>query len=453
MIATGRLVAVAFAVAWAFIGAPVVGENRPNIVFILADDLGYGDLGCYGREDITTPRLDAMAAAGVRFTAHYANGPECSPTRAAFLTGRYQQWIGGLECAIGTGNVGRYDDAIRLRETNDLGLPTSLPTLPRLLQAAGYDTGLFGKWHLGYEPKFAPGGHGFDQAYYCIGGEMDYFHYTDNVAGYNLFRDGQPIRDEGYFTDRMTDEALKFIQAQRESPYFLYLPYTCPHSPFQAADQRRQHPLPLDSPLWKQGKAPPEVYRAMIERMDTNIGRVIDAVDENTIVVFASDNGGTKSARNTPYRGIKGSTFEGGIRVPGIAYWPARLPAGQACDVPTLTFDWTKTFADLAQVSFPESHTPEGVNVLSILDGSSPQRTLFWRKPRGSQIWKGVRDGALKYVADNRAGKETEYLFDLAADPSESHNLLESRADDARRLRSKFDRWEQTTRAHRRGRP
>ena len=240
--------------------------ERPNFVFILADDLGYGDLGCYGREDIRTPNLDRLAHQGVRFTNHYANGAECTPTRAAFLTGRYQQWIGGLECAIGSGNVGRYDDAIRLRETNDLGLPAEETTIGQLLKGAGYSTALCGKWHLGYEPKFSPNHHGFDHAFYCVGGLMDYFHYLDNVAGYNLFLDGRPVSREGYFTDLMSDDAIRFLKQQgsqtpdgeqRETgkPFFLYLPYTCPHSPFQGPDDRQDDPLPLDSQLWNQGTA------------------------------------------------------------------------------------------------------------------------------------------------------------------------------------------------------
>ncbi|MEL6105074.1 MAG: sulfatase-like hydrolase/transferase, partial [Planctomycetota bacterium] len=425
----------------------------PNVVFILSDDLGYGDLACYGRKDIQTPRLDAMAKAGVKFTTHYANGPECSPTRAAFLTGRYQQWIGGLECAIGTGNVGRYDDAIRLRETNDLGLPADVPTLPALLQKAGYETAIFGKWHLGYEPKFAPKMHGFDHSYYCIGGEMDYFHFIDNRAGYNLFRDGKPISDKGYFTDLMTDQAIRFLTTPRNKPYFLYLPYTCPHSPFQGPSDQRPHPLPLHSTLWKQGKAPPDVYRAMIEHMDKRIGDVLDSVDDNTLVVFTSDNGGTKSARNDPYRGIKGSTFEGGIRVPAIMYWPRRLSAGSVCSVPTVTFDWTKTIADLAGVDFPESHSLEGVNLLKVLSEDTPQRTLYWRKPRGDQIWKGVRDGDWKYVADRRGSVEREYLFNLSSDEREAKNLIDSNPAQAKRLRAKFDEWEKRTRENRRGQP
>ncbi|MEM8736262.1 MAG: sulfatase-like hydrolase/transferase [Planctomycetota bacterium] len=435
------------------IGTHALAAERPNIIFILADDLGYGDLGCYGRNDIRTPRLDQMAKAGVRFTAHYANGPECSPTRAAFLTGRYQQWIGGLECAIGTGNLGRYDDAMRLRETNDLGLPTEIPTLPALLKESGYETAIFGKWHLGYEPKFAPHLHGFDHTYYCIGGEMDYFHFIDNVAGYNLFRDGKPIRDEGYFTDLMTDQAIQFLKSPRSKPFFMYLPYTCPHAPFQGPEDKTPNPLPLDSVLWKQGRAPADVYLAMIEHMDRRIGDILDAVGENTLVVFASDNGGTGSARNEPYRGTKGGTFEGGIRVPAMMTWPGKVRAGTVCEVPTLTFDWTKTFADLAGVEFPDSHALEGVNVLEVLSGDSPNRTLYWRKPRGEQIWKGVRDGDWKYVADSRGGKQREYLFNLANDESEVHNLLKAQPDRAKQLRTKFDLWEQTTRANRRGRP
>src|SRR5688572_29281576 len=183
-------------------------SSRPNIVFILADDLGYGDLSCYGRADIQTPVLDALAKSGVRLTHCYSNGPECTPTRAAFLTGRYQQRVGGLECAIGTGNVGRYDDAIRLRKTNDLGLPATKQTIARMLQDAGYATAITGKWHLGYEPKFAPKQHGFDYAFYCIGGGMDYFHYLDTAGDYNLYSNGKPVRRQGYFTDLATEEAI-----------------------------------------------------------------------------------------------------------------------------------------------------------------------------------------------------------------------------------------------------
>ena len=431
-----------------------VCDDRPNIVFILADDLGYGDLACYGRKDIATPNLDRLAQEGLRFTSHYANGPECTPTRAAFLTGRYQQWIGGLECAIGTGNVGRYDDAIRLRETNDLGLPADEQTIVRLLKDAGYATAISGKWHLGYEPKFAPHHHGFDHAFYCIGGEMDYFHYLDKVAGYNLFRMGNPIRAEGYFTDLMTNEAIGFLNKQsKNQPFFLYLPYTCPHAPFQGPDDLNRHPLPLDSKLWKQGVAPPDVYVAMIEHMDRRIGDLLLRIDElgiaeDTLVIFASDNGGTKSARNDPLSGIKGSTLEGGIRVPAIVRWTGKVPQGSVCDEPSLTFDFTASIAKLAGVTPSVKRPFEGIDVIAhALSGEPfPERRLYWRKQRGEVVWKAVRDGPLKYVSKQDSKATREYLFDVRADIAEQHDLSTSHVSDLNRLRELYQSWELRTR-------
>ncbi len=427
--------------------------QRPNVVFILADDLGYGDLGCYGREDIRTPVLDRLADEGVRFTQCYANGPECSPTRTAFMTGRYQQRVGGLECAIGTGNVGRYDDAIRLRETHDLGLPVAETSIARLLKDAGYATAITGKWHLGYEAKFAPHLHGFDTTFYCIGGGMDYFHYLDNVAGYNLFVDGQPVRREGYFTDLVTDEAVRFIEEEGNDPFFLYVAYTSPHAPFQGPDDRQSDPLPLDSRLWKQGQAPPEVYIAMIERMDACIGRILQALEDkgldgNTLVIFTSDNGGTGSARNAPLSGIKGSTFEGGIRVPGIARWPGHVARGAVSDQVCVTMDFTASIARIAGAEPPEGRAFDGIDVVRLLEGRRPiqRRTLFWRGRRGDRTRCAVRDGDLKYICDRRGDKTTEYLFDLASDVSEKNDLLAARPEDAARLKAMLEDWERQVR-------
>ncbi|MGB7347932.1 MAG: sulfatase-like hydrolase/transferase [Pirellulaceae bacterium] len=444
-----------------FASATWAAENRPNIVFILADDLGYGDLACYGRDDIKTPVLDQLARDGVRFTSHYANGAECTPTRAALLTGRYQQRIGGLECAIGTGNIGRYDDAIRLRETHDLGLPAEEQTIVGLLRDAGYATAISGKWHLGVEPKFAPHHHGFDHSFYCIGGEMDYFHYLDNVAGYNLFQDGNPIRREGYFTDLATDDAIQFIKNRNtDKPFFLYLPYTCPHSPFQGPSDKQPNPLPLDSNLWKQGNAPPEVYIAMIEHMDRRIGDLLKSLDDqslanNTVVIFASDNGGTGSARNSPLSGIKGSTYEGGIRVPAIVRWPEIVPAGFESDQPCMTFDFTTSIARIARVK-PAANKPfEGIDIIRHVADGKPNfdRTLYWRKPRGDTVWKAIRQGTLKFVAQKRGDKEVEYLFDLATDTPEKIDLKNDRPKDFQRLKTLYHQWEANVRRSRRGRP
>jgi len=427
--------------------------KKPNIVFILADDLGYGDLGCYGRRDIKTPVIDGIAAEGVKFTQYYANGPECSPTRTAFLTGRYQHRVGGLECAIGNGNVGRYDDAIRLRETHDLGLPVEETSIARMLKDAGYATAITGKWHLGYEPKFAPHLHGFDHAFYCIGGGMDYFHYIDNVASYYLFQNGKPIRREGYFTDLATDEAVKFIDRHADDPFFLYVPYTAPHSPFQGPGDYKPDPLPLDSPLWNQGKAPPDVYIAMIEHMDKCIGRILKKLDDkgladNTVVIFSSDNGGTGSARNTPLSKAKGSTFEGGIRVPAVARWPAAIPRGTISDQPCITFDFSASIVRIAEAKAPPGRDFDGIDIIKLVEnGRRPQkRTLFWRGRRGQRTRKAVRDGDMKYIWQTDGKKSEEYLFDLKSDVGESRDLLEKRPRETRRLKALLAAWEKEVR-------
>lgn len=428
-------------------------SRRPNIVLILADDLGYGDLGCYGRRDIKTPVLDQLAADGVRLADCYANGPECSPTRAALLTGRYQHRVGGLECAIGTGNVGRYDDAIRLRQSHDLGLPAEETSVAQLLKDAGYATALTGKWHLGYEPKFAPDRHGFDRAFYCIGGGMDYFHFLDTVAGYNLFLDGNPIRRDGYFTDLLTDEAIAFVKQHAVDPFFLYVPYTAPHAPFQGPGDYRPDPLPLDSPLWNQGQAPPDVYVAMIERMDQCIGRLLKEIDDqrlrdHTVVIFLGDNGGTRSARNSPLSGFKGSTFEGGIRVPGIVRWPGVLSEGRVSDQACMTMDFTASIARIAQAKVPAGREFDGVDILEWLqkNGPSQPRTLFWRGRRGDRTWHAVRDGHWKYVRRTDADRVEDHLFDLLTDIGEKQDLRQQRPQQLRRLQALLATWEKEVR-------
>jgi N-acetylgalactosamine-6-sulfatase len=441
-------------------GTPITAHGgdrpaRPNIVLILADDLGFGDLSCYGCRDIKTTHLDRLAKQGVRFNTFYANGPECSPTRAALLTGRYQHRVGGLECAIGLGNVGRYDDAIRLAKTDDLGLPDSHVSLARLLKSAGYATALVGKWHLGYAEKFAPARHGFDHAFYCLGGGMDYFHHVEDPPAYLpvLRLNGKAIRRPGYFTDLVADEAVSFIGANKERPFFLYVPFTAPHSPFQGPGDGQAKPLPKDSPLWNQGKAPPEVYRAMVEHMDHAVGKILKALEdhklaENTLVIFTSDNGGTASARPTPFRGFKGSTFEGGVRVPCIVRWPGKLPADQTTDQVGITMDLTRSLTRIAAAKAP-AQPFDGIDILERLEKQQPilERTLFWRARRGEGTWWGVRAGSLKYVARQNGAKiKDEHLFDLGRDPAEANDLVVQRGDDVSRLRVLLTAWEKEVR-------
>jgi N-acetylgalactosamine-6-sulfatase len=423
--------------------------KRPSIVFILADDLGYGDVACYGRPDVKTPAIDRLAREGIRFTQSYASAPECTPTRTALLTGRYPQRVGGLECAIGTGNVGRYDDAIRLRETHDLGLPADRPTIARLLKDAGYATGISGKWHLGYEDKFAPSLHGFDHAFYCLGGGMDYFYHTE-PDGVNVLRlDGRPVRRDGYFTDLVTDDAVAFIRQHQAHPFFLYVAYTAPHAPYQGPKDRRDQPLAPDDPLMDQGKGPPGTYTAMIERMDEGIARILDAIEaaglaSDTLVIFASDNGGTRSGRNAPFSGFKGSTYEGGIRVPAVARWPGRITPGTVSEQVCVTMDFTASIARIGGARPPAAFAFDGIDILQLVEGKQPvqPRTIFWRIRRGEQTRCAVRDGAMKLIVERQGPTTLERLFNLEDDPAEQNDLSAVRPADLARLRACLAQWE-----------
>ena len=429
--------------------------DRPNVLVLLADDLGYADLGCYGVRDIATPHLDQLAREGVRFTHFYSNGPECSPTRTALLTGRYQQRVGGLECAIGIGGVGRYDDAARLAARHELGLPQHETTIARLLRDAGFATAISGKWHLGYEETFTPNRHGFDHAFYCLGGGMDYFHHVEDPPGYTpvLRLNGAAISRRGYATDLFAAEAERWLREHvaRDAgrPFFLYVPFTAPHSPFQAPDEEQPSPLPADSSRWKQGSAPPRVYAAMIERLDQVTGRLLATLRElklaeRTLVIFMSDNGGTASARPSGLRDIKGTTFEGGIRVPCIVRWPGVLPAGATSAIPAMTLDLTASIARLAGVRAPAGRAFDGIDILQALERgvTPPERALFWRGRRGERTWRAVREGTWKMVVRQDGVRREEFLFDLDRDSGEKNNLLSAQSAVATRLREKLAAWE-----------
>lgn len=427
-------------------------KEKPNIILILADDLGYNDLSCYGNREIRTPNIDKIAAQGVRFTSFYANAPECTPTRTALLTGRYQQRVGGLECALGIGNVGRYDDAIRLRQSDDLGLPVEEISLARMLKSVGYNTAMCGKWHLGYEPKFSPNDHGFDYAYYILGGSVDYFHHKEHppIDLHSLHRNKKPIHDKGYITDRFTDEAINYIDQQsNDVPFFLYMPYNAPHSPYQGPEDFKPEILPRNSPLWRQRNGPKAVYKAMIERMDACIGRMLHKLEQkkfadNTLIVFMSDNGASRSGDNSPLNKNKGTLFEGGIRVPCTVMWPSTIPGGNLSDQPCISMDFTSSIAQIAGYIPPDSRKFDGIDILGHIVKNRPlmSRTLYWRARRGNRTQKAVRDGFSKYINDNRGDQVQEYLFDLKNDLSEQKNLLKERPDEVNRLKLLLKEWE-----------
>lgn len=427
--------------------------DRPNIVFMLADDLGYGDLASFGAKDVRTPHLDSLGRHGVRFTNAYANGPECTPSRTAILTGRHPQRAGGMECPIGTGNVGRYDEAIRLRAQNDLGLPPRMAVLAPGLKAAGYATALVGKWHMGYEPKFNPLDQGFDRFFGILGGNVDFYRHRELSALPVLFRDRAPTEAQGYMTDLLRDEAVGFIREQRSGrPFFLFLSFTAPHFPFQPPG-RPDDPMPT-AEQWMKGTR--RDYVAMIESMDHAVGAVVAALkardlERNTLIVFASDHGAMAPGSNAPWRDFKETLFEGGIRTPVLAQWPARLTPGRIDDRVWTLMDLTASFLHLAGARVPAGIALDGVPILAdVAEGRpTPARDFFWRARRGERTWRAIRSGALKLVSREDAGRREEWLFDLAADPGETRDLLSERPGDAQRLRESLARWERSTPAER----
>lgn len=412
--------------------AKATASPRPNLVFILADDLGYADVGCYGAADIKTPNLDRLAKEGVRLTQFYANGPVCTPTRCGFMTGRYQQRVGGLEWAIPPGK-------------KHLGLPATEKSLAVLLREAGYATALAGKWHLGYTADRAPNAHGFDRFFGLLSGNHDYFTHRENNGEPDLYRDTQPVVMEGYSTHLITRHALQFLEAMKDRPFFLYLAYNAPHWPYQGPDDAARQ---VTLKEWSQGQR--ETYVKMVEAMDAGIGEILAALDkhglaQSTLLVFTSDNGGDKCSRNGPLAKGKGQLWEGGLRVPCLARWPGHLPAGESSAQVGITMDWTATFADLAGVQPPKDRPFDGANLLPFLSQQQAPaaRALFWRRvgPDFVKTHRAVRCGDWKFIDDNKGG---QFLHHLAQDVGEKSNLASKQPARAARLKELLDEWEES---------
>ena len=412
----------------------VSASERPHVLFILADDLGYGDLGCYGCEDIRTPNLDRLATEGVRFTDFYANAAVCSPTRAAFLTGRYQQRID-------------LDDALYYQEKGR-GLPVDGETLADSLKKAGYATALAGKWHLGYDEGRRPNQQGFDRFFGLLGGNHHYFKHMDRIGIPDLFENETQIEREGYSTDLISDEAIRFLrELMPTKPTFLFLSYNAPHFPFQGPEDRDK-PVQPKRKNWQQGDR--STYVAMVESMDKGIGRVLAELDRlglrrQSLVVFTSDNGGDVHSRNAPLRDHKGSLWEGGVRVPCIARWPGVLPAGEETRQVGITMDWSATIRRSAGLLKDESFE-DGIDLMPMLTGRKQvrERTLFWRRIRGpvrrkTPEGRAVRHGKWKWV--EKANGE-RFLGDLQNDVGEMNNLIGDRPDMANKLTRLLDEWE-----------
>ena len=426
------------------------GGQPPSIVLILADDLGYADLGCYGATDARTPHIDSLARDGCRFTNFYAMGPQCTPSRTALLTGRYPQRAGGLECAIGTGNVGRYDEAIELAARGELGLPPEQAVLAPALQSRGYVSAIFGKWHLGYDAKFNPLDQGFDEFAGFLGGNVEYFRHYE-LSDLDVFLRGrEPVDREGYLTDLISDDAVDFLRRQAETPdrpFFLYLPHAAPHFPFQGPEDRDPEPT---AETWMTGTR--ESYVAMVESLDRGVGRVLRTLDEigrteNTIVIFTSDHGAMPPGRNTPWRDFKSTLFEGGIRVPFLVRWPGRFPPGSESRHVGTLMDLTQSLLRIAGAAVPDGGGLDGIDILGeVLSDQPPgDRELYWRYRRGDLTWRAVRAGDSKLIVRQSGDQVETWLFDLGRDPTETRNLAARRVGQRDRLAEMLRRWELAT--------
>ena len=404
--------------------------SRPNVVLILADDLGYGDIGRYGGR-ARTPHLDRLAGEGLVFSDFHANGPVCSPTRAALLTGRYQQRM-GIDNALGEGQTG-------------LGHPRAKGeiTVAEYLRRAGYRTGIVGKWHLGYEPEQNPLNFGFDEFRGMLHGAVDYHSHVNTFGRFDWWHDRSLVKEEGYVTDLITEHSLSFLERHRKVPFFLFVSHLAIHSPWQTPDDVGQREVgkkyrDVSGPLNKLGPHPPDkagaAVRRMIEEMDKGVGRITAklrelGLAENTLVFFTSDNGGIREYRggyydissNGPLRGGKGALSEGGHRVPAIAAWPGCIRAGITTSETALTMDLLPTLLLLAGAPLPAEDGPnrlDGTSLSSLLLGgqSLPPRTVFWAAHNSL----AVRSGSWKLLVE--PGSDSR-LYDLDTDIAESRDL------------------------------
>ena len=407
-------------------------QPHVNLVLIMADDLGYGDLGCYGCPDIRTPNLDRLAKEGTRFTDFYANAAVCSPTRIAFLTGRYQQRF-GIENALYYQETGR-------------GLPIEGKTIADDLRAAGYVTGLSGKWHVGYDHDRQPLQQGFDHFFGLLGGNHHYFAHMDRIGVPDLWLGNDPIQRNGYSTDLIGDDAVSFIEANKSESFFLYVSHAAPHFPWQGPGDVDKLVQPKHK-SWQIGDR--RTYVSMVEQMDKAIGKLLGTIEKlnltnSTLVVFTSDNGGHTHSRNAPLRGEKATIWEGGTRVPCISRLPGVIPAGEVTPQVAITMDWTATFRRLAGVEF-DPDQEDGIDLMPMLSGKQPtrKRTLFWRRARGpvrKNVDEGsaVRSGSWKLI---KQANGERYLFDLANDVSESENQWGKHPEIQRDLESQLTSW------------
>jgi arylsulfatase A-like enzyme len=407
--------------------------QRPNIIYIMTDDMGYGDLSCYGQKKFQTPHLDKLAGQGIRFVNAYAAAPVCTPTRTAFMTGRYP----------GKTPVGLMEPLRSPALDSAYGLDKSIPSLALLMKASGYETVLIGKWHLGFMPHQSPRENGYDYFFGIHSGGADYISFkgSNHKRAHDLYENETMVYPKGYLTELLAGKSVAFIKQKHDKPFFLTLNFNAPHWPWQGPGDL---PYP-DSVDFKEGGSP-EIYAAMMKSLDDGIGKIMQALDdaklsEETIVIFTNDNGGEKFSDNGGLSKAKMTLWEGGIRVPAFVRWPGKIKAGATSGQVAITMDWNATILAAAGAKAHKDFPLDGIDLMPVLTGKKDniERTLYWRTFQRTQQ-KAVRVGNWKYLKDEKG----EYLFDLSKDEQEKNDLKMKEKKRFQSMKAMHQKWEKT---------
>jgi len=407
-------------------------QSRPNIIYIMADDLGYADLSCYGRKDYQTPHLDKLATQGVKFLNAYAGGPVCTPTRTSFMTGRYPART----------PVGLREPLDWTKKDSLMGLTPDQTSVATLLKRNGYETYLVGKWHLGFSPAMSPMKNGYDEFFGFNGGGIDYISHTDPSGNNDLYENDKPVTKDGYITDIIMEKTLDILLRPHNKPFFITVMFNAPHWPWQA---------PGDSVYakgnnnWRAGGSA-ATYANMVKSMDNAIGQIMETLDKEnlsatTVVIFTSDNGGERFSDMGELKGSKAMLWEGGIKEPAIVRWPKKILPNSITEQVAITMDWTATILALANTKPDPAFPLDGIDLMPVLTGKKKpvERTLYWRLSQRRNE-KAIREGHWKYLKDDKG----EYLFDLAIDPGEKNDLKEKEKTLFEKLKNKYSEWEKT---------
>lgn len=408
----------------------LLAQQHPNIIYIMTDDMGYGDLSCYGNKNYSTPNLDKLASQGIKFVNAYSAGPLCTPTRVGLMSGRYpaRTPVGLMEPLTASPSDSAY------------GLTNQIPSLAALVKRASYQTALIGKWHLGIQNEHSPTKNGFEYFFGFRTGACDYISHKGDDEKSDLWENDSLVDPQGYLTDLISEKAVSYISSKHDKPFFLVISFNAPHWPWQGPNDQ-PYPKGID---YRAGGSP-ETYKAMMKSLDDGVGRIMAAVDKhtpsNTIVIFTNDNGGERFSNNGGLTKTKATLWEGGIRVPAFVRWSEKIKPGQVTDQVAITMDWMVTILNLAGVKDQKNLSLDGIDLMPVLTSktNSIERTLYWRTfQRAKQ--KAMRMGDWKYLQDQQG----EYLFDLKNDQMEKNNLMEKNPGVLLTMKEKYAAWEKT---------